>query len=414
MKIYDEKIKQELITKKHYRDILDGICCVVSSIEDSNLIKECFVELLKPWITHLHSAKTQLDSNQPLTKEDNSIVINILDIMKVIVKRGYSEIKINDFGIFSQIFTEIWDIIKVFLTSNNYNILESVIQLIKYFMRGMVNEFKPFLKEYLYYSKIGYDRMSAPPLLYAFEISLTVYINDEDEETKDLLKHMLKELIFKTFNSYLTSIKDYNDKPQLSEDFFGLMFRITKLHPFFILESELFETLLYNSIIYLDVPHLDTSNNIIYFINKLIVFHKHKKTQKLLDNKEFGFYYEKMKNNVLKFGDMLVTKIINYLLTYPSGIVYDHLKDLIADILLQFPKEAGIWFSKASESLDSDILTNSEKIKMIALIESLFNSHNDITDPKELAETLNTLEEKFMEYIDLIYKRSLSKIMRSK
>ncbi len=86
---------------------------------------------------------------------------------------------------------------------------------------------------------------------------------------------------------------------------------------------------------------------------------------------------------------------MNYLIQVPPEILLDHIKDLILIIAMNYNKECIEWFTNVLKNIPKDILTNSEKEKII----------KNIIDYNE-----NNLED----LINLFYRRSLSKHYRRK
>lgn len=254
----------------------------------------------------------------------------------------------------------------------------------------MISDFKQFLEEYLTIMLDGYKTIPISSYLYAFEIIVTVFVNDVS--VLNMLQKSFKELCVQTFTNYLTSMEDFENETQLSEDFFGLLFRLIRLNPFLIFDSELFDNLIYVCINNIGISHPETNKNIIYFLDKIITFQEIKR-MKDLDNETLEKYYTKVKNNIKSFGENLVNKIVEYILSVPASMLFDHLKDLIKSLVRAFPEESALWFSKSLKSLPNDCLTNTEKDKFVKNILNF--------DDRTMEDTL-----------DNFYRRCLSRLHR--
>ncbi len=241
-------------------------------------------------------------------------------------------------------------------------------------MRGMGSDFKKYLQDYLTLILEGYKINPISSYIYAFEVIATVFVNDSSVE--DLLKLMLKELCLQTFNFYLTTPEDFENNVHLTEDFFGLLYRIMRLNPQIILDFELFENIIYVCIENMGISHPDSAKNLIYLLDKIVTFHKIPK-MKNLDESVLGRYYEKVKNSLLKLGEGLVLKIVNYILSVPPNIIFENLKDLAKDIMESYPNESAIWFEKSLRLLPQDCLTNTEKDKFV---KTITNYNDNIMD----------------------------------
>jgi hypothetical protein len=274
--------------------------------------------------------------------------------------------------------------------NNHYDIVEVLTQIIKHFMRGMGSDFKKYLEDYLTLILEGYKINPISSYIYAFEVIATVFVNDSSVE--DLLKIMLKELCLQTFNFYLTTSEDFENNIHLTEDFFGLLYRIMRLNPLIILDFELFENIIYVSIQNMGISHPDSAKNLIYLLDKIITFHNIPK-MKNLDEAILGRYYEKVKSTILKFGEGLVNKIVNYILSVPPNIIFENLKDLSKNLMENYPHESTIWFENSLRLLPQDCLTNSEKEKFV---KAILNYNENVMD----------------DILENFYRRCLSRLYR--
>jgi len=80
----------------------------------------------------------------------------------------------------------------------------------------------------------------------------------------------------------------FEENTDLSEDFFGLIERITRINPVVIVDSNLFETLVMVSINCIGIEHIDTSKNITYFLNKIVDVRSLIKNKDLKDEEKIG------------------------------------------------------------------------------------------------------------------------------
>ncbi len=259
-------------------------------------------------------------------------------------------------------------------------------------MRAIKSEFKKYLQDYMNIILEGYKTNSISSYLYAFEVIATVFLDDNSVEP--WLMIMFKELCLQTFNNYLTCTEDFENNPTLSEDFFGLLFRIIRLTPRVILDSELFENLLLISLQNIGISHPECANNLISFLSKVVTFNEIKKVDEM-EQATIMMYSEKIRNLMKKFGESFVTKILNYLLTVPPKIIYENLKLLLLDLIENYKEDSVVWFMNGLKEIPADCLTNTEKEKFIRSIE-------------------NYNENKMEDIIDNFYRRCLSRLYRQK
>ncbi len=327
-----------------------------------------------------------------MTSEELKSLGFILEIIRTIVRSAYDSLSTKQSKIFTEIFNELWPVLRIILTryKDNYDIVEILSQIIKYFMRGMGSDFKIYLEDYMMIILEGYQNTPISSYIYSLEVVASAFVNDLTVE--NLLKVMLKEFCVLTFTQYLRSFEELENNPHLTEDFFGLLYRLIRLNPSIILDFEMFEDVMQVCIQNIHLTHPESSKNLIYFLDKIITFHDIPK-MKNMSEQVLGIYYEKMKNTLLKHGDELVNKIINFTLSVPPSIIFENLKDLMKNLMINFPNESKVWFEKYLQTLPQDCLTNTEKEKFIRTIA---NFNDDLMD----------------DILDNFYRRCLSRLYR--
>jgi hypothetical protein len=216
----------------------------------------------------------------------------------------------------------------------------------KHFMRGMEKDFIPVLKEYIDMVLDGYRVIPISSYIYSLEVIASVY---NDETTKPLVKYMFKEIVELTFKNYLVSEEDF-ENVQLTEDFFGLLYRLMKLNPFLVFDSELFEKIVIFCINKMDIHHLDSSKNILYFLEKVFNIQDLSRF-KGMDNEVLRLFYNKVKSCMDTFGELMVSKIIAFIIDVPATMIFDHLKELICCLAMNFQNETAFWFEKLLKSV---------------------------------------------------------------
>jgi hypothetical protein len=269
-------------------------------------------------------------------------------------------------------------------------VIEQCTQLIKHFMRGMGSDFIPVLEDYMKTILEGYKTIPIPSYIYAFEIIASAF---NDDTTRPLIKLIFKEIVKLTLENYLVTDEDF-DNVQLTEDFFGLFYRLLKVNPFIVFDSELFDDIVVFCIKKMDISHIDTCKNILYFLEKLVNFQELSKMRNV-DQELLTVYYSKVKININNFGELLVSKIISFTVSVPPSMIYEHVKELIFSLAKNYPNECATWFDRQLKtSVPHDCLTNSEKEKIIQ-------------------NMLNYSESNLDDLLDIFYRRCLARINRS-
>jgi hypothetical protein len=313
-------------------------------------------------------------------------------MIKSIIRSAYESITVTQSKIFTEIFQEVWPILRVILVrfKSNYDLIEILIQIMKYFMRGMGQDFKIYLEDYFVILLQGYQGFPISSYIYSLEVIASVFIKDLSVE--NLLKVMLKEFCVLTFTQYLRNFQELENNPHLTEDFFGFLYRLMQLNPCIILDFEMFEDVMRVCIQNIHLTHPESSKNLIYLLDKIITFQEIPR-MKNMGEEVLSIYRDKVRSTLIKNGDELVEKIINYTLSVPPSIIYDNLKEMIKNIMIHFPNESTIWFQKYLQTLPQDCLTYSEKDKFIR---SISNFNSDIMD----------------DILENFYRRCLSRLYR--
>jgi hypothetical protein len=106
------------ITDETYREIIDGIVEVISQGSNQLIVKEDLVNIYKPYIMSLGEAKVTLDQRDLKGKELDQLSA-IMDIVKVITRSAFSNLNPTNIPIMSEIFSELWGLIKYFFLKLN-------------------------------------------------------------------------------------------------------------------------------------------------------------------------------------------------------------------------------------------------------------------------------------------------------
>jgi hypothetical protein len=164
-----------------------------SDSENNNydIIKNTVIQIMKQWVIYLQEAKKLLEKNNSLSPEDNSRLVQLLLILKIISKAAFEGLNKNNKKIMYEILQEIWPSIIFILhkMSTDSDIVENIIQFIKIYMRGLNDDFIKFIPEYVNCIINGYKLSPISSYLYAFEILVTVFPRRKEEEIKSLLNN---------------------------------------------------------------------------------------------------------------------------------------------------------------------------------------------------------------------------------
>jgi transportin-3 len=393
LQLYNNKVKDKVIKSGEFRSVLEGVVEVITYGDDAESMKADLVGILLPFVSALTEAKSNhIPSQKELNSKEINMVIDILDVLKSISRSAYSSVTSQNNYVLSQIFYELYPLLEFFLSTfpKFYDLTEAITQLIKNYMRGMKNEFKPFLERYSALIIQGFKIVPNPSYIYAFEVIASVFCSEE--EVQPLLLNILKELVIFTFTHYLKNEDDFNNNPHLSEDFFGMLYRLIRLNPVLIINFEHFSDLLYACICNIGIVHIESGRNIIFFLNKIFDFNEDV-TLRRMDAEKAAIVMASIRTNVEKYGQEIANRVIAYLLTVPPKLVFENLEEMITHFIQNFSNIAPVVFFNALKTVPHDCLTDSEKEKFIKALDPF----NQVW---------------IEEFLILIYKRSLSRSYR--
>ena len=405
--LYDKELKDKILLTDKYLDIIEGLLEVITysrndnDANDDEIIKKSIVEIFKPWFLYLQEAKKLIDSNKSLHGKDKQKFNDLLIILKLTSKAAFDGLSNKNKNIMYEIFCEIWPLLIFFLNkmSTKSDTVENIIQLIKIYMRGLGNNFIKFIPEYIDCIIKGYKSIPISSYLYAFEILVAAFCEDNNEQLKTLLNKTFNDICQITLGGYIKNEFDLNILVEIGYDFFGMLFRILKKCPTILFDSPLLKNIINSALVYFNTSQIQDVKNIITFFRLILSYEASPKFKDLQKND--NALYEKYKNiaqdQINNFGYLLCEKILNSFVDAPTEGVIEDVIDLFKDfIMYQKPillKGMEIHLKKIS----NDILTIKEKEEFINLINNF-----DIK------------EKEFDRFIDNFKNRCVSKQIRDK
>ena len=400
--LYNNKIKNNVLAHTKYLPILEGIVEVICYNNNGNgqEIGNYLIDIFKQWVLFLIEAKNKsMLQNVQFSSEEMEKLIELLIVLKSISKSAFDGLSKENFIIMEKIFNEIWPHLKILFNkfSTNNDLVEEIIQLIKFYMRGFKDNFKLYIPEYLNCLIEGYKLSPISSYLYGFEILITVFGNYEEENIKNMINVMFNQLCQITFNNYIRNRNDLLINVQLGEDFFGLMYRILKISPIFLIDSEMLDNIISISLENLSIDQIQISKNIIIFINNLIncPYKTFLNEMKKKNQDKYVIYYNKIQKKIEGFISSLIKEILHILLLVPPNVIYENISELIMNLVKKQQNLCVKYFSEHLKEFPGDVLTNKEKDNFIMLIQNI-----------------SIQEKKFEDYLEVILKRCQNKQIR--
>ena len=278
--LYDKELKDKILLTDKYLDIIEGLLEVITysrndnDTNDDEIIKKSIVEIFKPWFLYLQEAKKLIDSNKSLHGKDKQKFNDLLIILKLTSKAAFDGLSNKNKNIMYEIFCEIWPLLIFFLNkmSTKSDTVENIIQLIKIYMRGLGNNFIKFIPEYIDCIIKGYKSIPISSYLYAFEILVAAFCEDNNEQLKTLLNKTFNDICQITLGGYIKNEFDLNILVEIGYDFFGMLFRILKKCPTILFKSPLLKNIINSALVYFNTNQIQDVKNIITFFQLIFIF----------------------------------------------------------------------------------------------------------------------------------------------
>ena len=379
MNLYENKFKKNIISNDKYLMIVEGMIYAITFTKKENeqndysQIKSDIVQIFKQWVLYIQNAKGVLEKNNNLTPEQNNEVNQLLIILKSISSSAFESLTESHKKIMDEILQELYPIINYILQklSKDKDIVENCIQLIKVYMRGLVNSFIKFIPEYVKCIINGYKISPISSYLYGFEVLVTVFPNRKEKELIDLLNGTFNELCKITFNSYIKNINDLDIYTQIGEDFYGMLYRTMKQSPQIVLKSQILEDLINVSLNFITTNQIQVAKNIIIFLRYFIKFQQSNFYNDMYkqDKNEAENCKKINQNQIEKFSSTLCQKILQIYINSSIQQITEEVTDLF-EIFIFCQKPLVIQgMNTFLQECPNDILTNKEKKHFMNLIQ---------------------------------------------
>ena len=387
LNLYENKLKNKIAENTKYLYIVEGLVYVITfskkenEKENYNIIKSSLVEIMKNWVLLIQNAKEILVKKNVLSPEEIDNVNELLIIFKSISSSAFDSLLESHKIIMFEILSELYPIIIYILQkiSTDKDIVENSIQLIKVYMRGLVDNFIKFIPEYVNCIINGYKLSPISSYIYGFEVLVTVFPNRKEKELINLLNGTFNELCKITFYNYIKKESDLDIYVQIGEDFFGMLYRVMKQSPRIILESQILDDLINISLDYMTTYQIEIAKNIMIFFQFFIKFQNSNIFDSMIKNdKNIAENCKKINQyQIDKFSGILCQNILKIYINSSVPQITEELTKLLVDFITSQKTSLLKGMNLYLKECPSDILTNKEKIQFLKLIENYPAQKND-------------------------------------
>ena len=208
------------------------------------------------------------DPRMLISKSDEEHLFENLTKMSLVV-RNLNPVKEDaTHHVMVEIFREFWPLIEYMLQryKSEPRYMEKVCKIVKYTMRCIKHLFYEFISNYFSIIVKNYQEYPLPAYLYTIEIALTIFYRDEN------LKQWLSDIFTTMVNRTTKELKildDFEENPELAEDFYGFLFRYVRYALRVILECECLELILDNTLIGIGCTQTEAAKMLYSFIQEL-------------------------------------------------------------------------------------------------------------------------------------------------
>ena len=265
----------------------------------------------------------------------------------------------NVYYLFKEIWPELKKIVS-FYESNN-NVVEDVCRIVKHGMKKLQLAFGEFLDEFAQIISNQFQKYKHSSYLYMAEQLVKIFGSSTLYE--QLLMNLFDTLCF-TALSELNSFASLQEKPELTEDFFGMVSRYLNYANTSTLRSQYFERILILGNLGIGLQQSEAAKCLYGFLESTFEYCVRDSSQ----------YIEYAAVRLLPHFKDVLYNLIGAIVSVVTGSVYEFIEALCYKIILI--QEGAEWLRIALVQVPHDCLTEIEKEKFVKQSESATNIHN--------------------------------------
>lgn len=144
------------------------------------------------------------------------------------------------------------------------------------------------------------------------------------------------------------------------------------------------------------IDHIDTSKNIMYYLHRVIDISHYIKSDGFSDEEKvliinviFLLKLKRLKQIVIKYGQIIANKIIECIMSVPPEVVFENIREVGKDLFINFPSESFKWYADALREVPYDCFTNNEKENFLNLAKSFSEDKADFMFKKLVKRCLS-------------------------
>jgi transportin-3 len=334
--------------------VLEGVGWVVLNSPDA-LLRTNLEKLCAPFASRLSQIAQELGpSSELVSATQPGIVSEVQGILSIVGTLFKSSITTPAspaelYHIFSQLWQFACYFARVFDSSEE--LIERVMRIVKYSMRKCREQFTAHLADLATLISQGFNRHPFSAYLYTAENLVRVY--GEEVSCFELLSQLFLTLT-ETAVRLLDSPQAVKDKPDITEDFFGMVVRYFNYCSPAVLQGNALSKILHCAKLGIGIEQPDAANCLYGFFLKLMSF----------ADENSRSYNPRISGELKQQFAEIVVLIFQALVSAMPRIIVDNIVDLLVSCQRIFPNEG--WLAKAVlQEVPYDCMTELEKKKMI-------------------------------------------------
>mmetsp|Transcript_24021 Transcript_24021/g.42659 ORF Transcript_24021/g.42659 Transcript_24021/m.42659 type:complete len:370 (-) Transcript_24021:1931-3040(-) len=347
--------------------VLEGVGWVILQSPTDATLRDNLEKFCLPFATRLNQIAIDLSTaTQEAAAGMLSEVLGILSILGTLFKSSLTTSASNE-AVY-HIFTQVWQYVIYFARAfdSSEELIERVLRIVKYSMRKCREQFAVHLNDLVSLITNGFSRQPFSAYLYTAENLVRTY--GDEINCFDMLSTLFLTLT-QTATQMLNSFQAIRDKPEITEDFFGMVVRYINYCSPAVLQSQALNSIIHCAKIGIGIEQPDAAVCLYGFILRLLSF----------ADENSRNYNPRVSEEIKRQLAEIEVLVIRALVSGMPRIIVDNIVDLICCIQRIFAKEGWLAHAIMSE-VPHDCMTELEKLKLIeessnplALTSNLYN-----------------------------------------
>jgi hypothetical protein len=345
----------QLYESRSYDDaIVEGMVLATNILDYNQQTAELIQKICSPFASKLVEILREAQQSQNLhggqleKKREEDFFENLTKMSLVIRNLEPIGDEATD-HVMLHIFREFWPCLEYMLQtySKKDRYMEKVCKIVKHTMRCIKHLFLEFLQQYFTIILVNYNEYPLPAYLYTVEIALTIFY--KNHELLKWLSNMFNAMVRRTAQE-LSTLQQYENNPDLVEDYYGFMFRYIRYALEIFLECDCVDIILDNIIIGIGTTQSEAGKMLYNFILELFRNSKPKGPKGATpENVQILYNKAEPLRNILvtKYAPLYVKRMLESIpKDYPVRAICDEMQECWFGILRNYPQESVLWFQQ--------------------------------------------------------------------